>query len=122
MPKYSSGERRGSDREKNVTRPTLDAKAANAKAPTPSGEDASQKTGTAAMSGRASKARFHWSTLPRLCGTFFMRRRVGTGPANPVCSGEWFAGESRDCVGSGQCDLADGGECITAAVRQIKGN
>ena len=70
MPKYSSAERSGSDREKNVTRPTLDAKAANAKAPTPSGEDASQKTGTAAMSGRASKARFHWSTLPRLCGTF----------------------------------------------------
>ena len=46
LPSYSSAERRGPDRAKNVTRPTFGAKAANAKAPTPSDEAASSKTGT----------------------------------------------------------------------------
>ena len=45
-PNYSSAERRGPDRAKNVTRPTFGAKAPNAKAPTPSDEAASRKTGT----------------------------------------------------------------------------
>ena len=46
VPNYSSAERRGPDRAKNVTRPTFGAKAANAKAPTPSDEVAPRKTGT----------------------------------------------------------------------------
>ena len=46
VPNYSSAERRGPDRAKNVTRPMFGAKAANAKAPTPSDEAASRKTGT----------------------------------------------------------------------------
>ena len=46
VPSYSSAERRGPDRAKNVTRPTFGAKAANSKAPTPSDEAAPRKTGT----------------------------------------------------------------------------
>ena len=46
VPNHSSAERRGLDRAKNVTRPAFGAKAANAKAPTPSDEGASRRTGT----------------------------------------------------------------------------
>ena len=46
LPNYSSAERRGPNRAKNVTRLTFGAKTANAKAPTPSDEAASRKTGT----------------------------------------------------------------------------
>ena len=43
---HAPAERRSPDRAKNVTRPKFGATAANAKAPTPSDEASSRKTGT----------------------------------------------------------------------------